>query len=433
MLILEDVLVCLNGFNVILMIIELYYCLQIEKRKKNIIGPVVLFVYLAVLSPTPFREVVKLYSFLNILGTYLPFVNFYYLLSILWSILVMYLCFEGKMYSFVFYAVSAFVIEHFCSHAMQLFTFIIQGDHATIPPISRLFELCLLSVILFGIHFYWRKRNQQGILYRRNILYFVIIGLAMMSGYSSLIYYWGAVSPITHIYELCISILLFTIQFDILNISEKDIEKKIMEQLLKEQAKQQESYNANIQYINVKYHDLKNQINVLKLVQTEEERKRGVEKLEQALLFQETWKKTGNEALDVVLMEKHIMCQKEGISLSCMIDGTACDFMENEDVCMLFGNALNNAIEAAGKCVNEKKYISLNVKKENAFTRIYVENYFTGARKVEGGRFCTTKDNELFEHGYGLKSIRILVSKYNGHVTITTEDDLFCLNILFPL
>ena len=136
---------------------------------------------------------------------------------------------------------------------------------------------------------------------------------------------------------------------------------------------------------------------------------------------------------DVVLMEKHIMCQKEGISLSCMIDGTACDFMENEDVCMLFGNALNNAIEAAGKCVNEKKYISLNVKKENAFTRIYVENYFTGARKVEGGRFCTTKDNELFEHGYGLKSIRILVSKYNGHVTITTEDDLFCLNILFPL
>ena len=35
MLILEDVLVCLNGFNVILMIIELYYCLQIEKRKKD--------------------------------------------------------------------------------------------------------------------------------------------------------------------------------------------------------------------------------------------------------------------------------------------------------------------------------------------------------------------------------------------------------------
>ena len=59
--------------------------------------------------------------------------------------------------------------------------------------------------------------------------------------------------------------------------------------------------------------------------------------------------KTGNEALDVIFAEKSLVCRKNDIKLNCMIDGAKLSFMENTDIYALFGNLMDNAIEAIEK------------------------------------------------------------------------------------
>ena len=63
---------------------------------------------------------------------------------------------------------------------------------------------------------------------------------------------------------------------------------------------------------------------------------------------------------------------------------------------------------------------------------IRVENYYEGGIEIEEGNPATTKEDRQF-HGYGIKSIRYIVNKYDGAVYIDTEDQWFDLKILIPL
>lgn len=66
---------------------------------------------------------------------------------------------------------------------------------------------------------------------------------------------------------------------------------------------------------------------------------------------------TGNDALDLVLTEKSLLCDEYNIKLSSMIEGLALDFMHTTDVYALFGNLLDNAIESVMKEPDEEKRI----------------------------------------------------------------------------
>ena len=58
-------------------------------------------------------------------------------------------------------------------------------------------------------------------------------------------------------------------------------------------------------------------------------------------------KATGNHALDVILTEKSLICKQKEIKLTCMADGKQLAFMQTTDLYSIFGNLLNNSIEAA--------------------------------------------------------------------------------------
>lgn len=55
--------------------------------------------------------------------------------------------------------------------------------------------------------------------------------------------------------------------------------------------------------------------------------------------------KSGSDAPDTILTGKSLYCEKHGITLSCIADGRALDFVEPTDPHSFFGNALDNAIE----------------------------------------------------------------------------------------
>jgi sensor histidine kinase regulating citrate/malate metabolism len=107
-------------------------------------------------------------------------------------------------------------------------------------------------------------------------------------------------------------------------------------------------------------------------------------------------------------------------------------FIDDLDIWSLFGNAIDNAIEAQEKEEEGKRLIRLNVNVKNSFTTIHVENYCTQKISFENGLPATSKNDKDF-HGYGLKSISSIVEKYNGNALVRFKNHLFTLDIMIPI
>ena len=155
--------------------------------------------------------------------------------------------------------------------------------------------------------------------------------------------------------------------------------------------------------------------------------------MEQAILTQEAMIDTGNHVLDVVLTTKSLYCSQHHITFNCMADGKLLQFIHVKDICSIFGNALDNAIESVMQIEDEQKHlIILNVTQKKQFLLIECEN-FTNNRPVPSGTFPPTSKTDKRNHGYGLKSIKAAAEKYGGSVSVSSENQWFTLKILIPL
>lgn len=210
-------------------------------------------------------------------------------------------------------------------------------------------------------------------------------------------------------------------------------ELEAVQHVLQNQYQQYKQSRESIELINYKYHDLKHQIAVLRSEQDPEKRNAFLNKMEEEIKLYELQNKTGNKVLDTVLTSKSLYCDKHGITLTTVADGSLLEFMDIMDICSIFGNALDNAIECELKIPDkEKRLIHVTVSQQRNFLMIRVENYYEGDLKGKEGIFKTTKQEKQF-HGYGLKSIRYTVNKYEGAVDIDTKDNWFDLKILIPI
>lgn len=199
--------------------------------------------------------------------------------------------------------------------------------------------------------------------------------------------------------------------------------------------RQYEQYNLskeNIEMINRKYHDLKHQIGVIRAERDSEKREQYLAEMEEEIKTYEAQNKTGNQVLDTILTGKHLYCVQHDINFTCVADGHLLDGMNVMDICTIFGNALDNAIEYEERIEDKKKrLIRVAVYSQNQFTIIRVENYCE-VQLTQGDNLPeTTKKNKEY-HGYGLKSIRTTTEKYGGSMTVRTEDDWFYLRVLIP-
>lgn len=203
-------------------------------------------------------------------------------------------------------------------------------------------------------------------------------------------------------------------------------EKEEIEQLLHKQEKLHQMSKENINMINLKCHDLKHRLNAFR----QDGANTDFADIEQAVGIYDSFLKTGNEDLDIVLAEKSLYCKKHGIQLSCIIDGEKLDFMSPVDIYALFGNAFDNAIEALKSVPEEKRIISLTVKRSGRFLGIRMENFCENVLQFEDGLPVTRKADKDF-HGFGMKSIRYITQKYGGNLLAEQENDMFVLGIVF--
>jgi len=108
-------------------------------------------------------------------------------------------------------------------------------------------------------------------------------------------------------------------------------------------------------------------------------------------------------------------------------------FIDMMDICSIFGNAIDNAIECVEKIADQNmRLIKLTVRTQNRFLLIRVENCTDKAIDLNGGQPATTKENKE-SHGYGIKSIRKAAEKYGGCMTLEQQDGWFIMTVLIPL
>lgn len=206
-----------------------------------------------------------------------------------------------------------------------------------------------------------------------------------------------------------------------------------MNSLLHSQHQQYLQSKRSIDQVNRRYHDMKNQIDVIRSESDPQTKADYIDALEESIKGFATHHQTGNSVLDIILTGKGAYCAEQGIQLSCVADGSLIDFIDVIDITSLFGNALDNAIESSMRVADkDSRLIRVAVFAQNDLLMVRVENTFDGQLRVVDGLPRTVKADH-WRHGYGLRNIRGTAEKYGGTMTFNTANNWFSLRILIPM
>ena len=206
-----------------------------------------------------------------------------------------------------------------------------------------------------------------------------------------------------------------------------------IQNILQSQYAQYRQSRDSIEAINHKYHDLKHQIAVLRAEPDAAKRSAYLDGMEEEIRDYEAQNKTGNSVLDTVLTGKSLYCARHGIELTCVADGGKLDFLDVMDICTIFGNILDNAIECElGIADKSRRLIHLTVYGKRGFLVIRCGNYCPQPPTFRDGLPVTTKGDAAY-HGYGIKSVRHAAEKYGGAMTIRDQEQWFEIRLVIPL
>lgn len=171
------------------------------------------------------------------------------------------------------------------------------------------------------------------------------------------------------------------------------------------------------------YHDMKNHI--LLLESEREEKQEWISDIKKKIMKYEDFYRTGNRFLDVILRDKIEMAQSDNIHIEDDINMDGIKMFDPFDISTIFGNLLDNAIEAC-KLVQEieRRVINISARRKNQLLIILVKNPKPEDRE--------RKMRKKGVHGYGLRNVNDVVKKYGGEINIEEKESQFVVSIIIP-
>ncbi len=133
---------------------------------------------------------------------------------------------------------------------------------------------------------------------------------------------------------------------------------------------------------------------------------------------------TGNPILDILLADYISIMDEKGIDFDIKVDNVKMDFIDAMDITTIFGNLLDNAIEACDNVENDRKII-VKIGAYHEMISIRMENNCTTVKWKNGIPISEKGQNR----GMGLLNVRRSIEKYDGSIKLKEEDGIFIVDI----
>lgn len=231
------------------------------------------------------------------------------------------------------------------------------------------------------------------------------------------------------VFAILLVVLYVNFWSDFLTLKNKNIEIEVLKERNKIQSTYQKNTAEDIETLRILQHDLRNHLLLAKS---------GLEyvgKILERVNKTDKYIDTGNRLLDILLYEKTQEAHEIDVDIKFFMTTDNLDFLEDLDICSIFGNILDNALESCKAIEGQsERQIELKVSSIQDFVMIIMENNCPEiSKRVKGNSLIrTTKPDKKF-HGIGLLSLKRSLEKYGGSYSYEQQKGRFKTKILIPI
>ncbi|MCI1665969.1 MAG: hypothetical protein LKI25_06345 [Atopobiaceae bacterium] len=221
-----------------------------------------------------------------------------------------------------------------------------------------------------------------------------------------------------------VCVFVLAMEYEFLYNRRLETEVDVAGRLMDEQRHRYETSRENLAAIDARAHDMRH--HVIRLLSSADS---GVDRellgdVARELDVYDSHIRTANEALDVILTERSLICERSGISLACLVDGTTLSHVSPEDLYLLFDTLLSPIVSATRDVDDpDLRSIALDVRERAGMAAIHLECYLS----ADDGR----ADGPLSPADR--RTVESIVGRYDGTVSMRREGDTFQVNAMLPL
>lgn len=361
----------------------------------------------------------------------------WYFLLMVWRVACAVICFQGDPFAVASACMAGFATQHIANKITILLRLIPSAMAVQRRPVLDI----LLEILVFVAVYMLINR-----IFARNIrvwsdnphlsllsgaIIFLCIGVNRLAvdASGSSVRLEAAVS----IYAIIGCVFALIIQAYISRWEEERSQALIMRRLLADSEKQYGQWKANVELVKVSVHDVRH---MLARVEALAEAKRlelpDLEAVRKAVDGFDPAIRTGNDVLDVLLRSMTDLCRQNGISLSCAAYTDYLKHFDGMSLYFLFANAIDNAMESVSQVTQpDKRLIDVSIRRFGSSVAVHIWNYYTGELDFADGLPVTKNDRQI--HGFGMKSIGLIVSRFGGALNVRAENGVFHLDMLLSL
>lgn len=311
----------------------------------------------------------------------------------------------------------------------------------------RFIGVIIIQIILFYLtRFIIKRRHQRGnytMKWNEWIILLIIPIVSIFTMTFVLLVSINAEQELTQIQQIysvmaiigimITNILVYGLYIKLQKEHKNQMNYEILQQILSDREKSIEEAKILYQSIRSMRHDLKQHNGVILTMLYNKRYEKAIKYLEEydGIVNENILNKVfcNNDVVNYLINSKYKMCREREIDTYFFIKNDI-PAVSDLDLCVLLGNALDNAIE--GCCSNQKKEIYLELRLIDNFFMIIVKNTICNSVLANNPQLNSTK-KEKGKHGLGIASMREVIKKYKGSIDFREENGLFCCNILLDI
>ena len=372
----------------------------------------------------------------------------FYILPNVCALLLIFGFEKGYKLKGILYIILSWLIMDSLSELVKLLLSVISGHHDFLLGIISINAITEKLIVLFVLVLYHiivnmliRKKVSYSFLpYQWGVIFVSFVGILMIVPTLERIARGVQVESSTYI-TMCISAMLMLFVFIVVMIWQSYVMRKNMtmrenelnyQYMIKSQSDYFDNLMKNDEEMRKLRHDMRAHITALKELagtDNDSEMMEYLSRMEEKTNATKTKRYTGNKAVDAVINELTHQMDANGIEFK--FDGMfrTREDIKDFDLCTIFYNTLQNAIEACEKVEGTKKLISVKVKNIGDKLGISVVNDTILKKLPDSGVLYTTKSDKV-NHGLGTKNVKEVVNRYEGIYDNSIEDGRFVVDII---